>query len=173
MTCALAFVTKSYKPRPTFDGFYCSDRAASAWWLTQFRNPETRSMRTPNRSIGTEVVDLRDGWKFGWETWIRTRIARSRIWSPTVGRSPSSCRDPWRSHRAKSEQHILGVWEPPGIHPSNLIGIPKTVNRVPAEILSDVFSGTCMVARDSSYFPPATRTICPLRIRYSVFPHVT
>jgi hypothetical protein len=46
--------------------------------------------------------------KIGWETWIRTRIARSRIWSPTVGRSPSSLKTLDLDHTATANCGATG-----------------------------------------------------------------
>src|SRR5882762_8687114 len=71
----------------------------------------------------------------GWETWIRTRIARSRIWSPTVGRSPTRC---------GGKRLVAHSWKPmqPRHYTSNLVGILKTVNPLTiANRRSSVLSG--------------------------------
>src|SRR6267143_2237863 len=63
--------------------------------------------------------------RFGWETWIRTRIARSRIWSPTVGRSPTRC----GGKRVVAQSGKIMQLR---LCTSNLVGIPETVNPLAA-----------------------------------------
>src|SRR5579864_234810 len=65
---------------------------------------------------------------FGWETWTRTRIARSRVWSPTN----------WtisQQGRKKTNRSGFPRIGTATILYSNLIGFPRAVNRAPNRVV--------------------------------------
>src|SRR5690349_24894689 len=72
--------------------------------------------------------------RIGWEAWTRTRIARSRVWSPTNWTTSH----PWgslqcaRSNAWKEQKEIAAGSRgsgQPRFYLSNLIGIAHAVNR--------------------------------------------
>src|SRR5215469_955545 len=62
-------ITKNDEPRPVSTGF------GHSLGIEPIFNGKTGSEDKPSHS--------RERRKFGWEAWTRTRIARSRVWSPT------------------------------------------------------------------------------------------